>query len=270
MIKIIITITAFLISLISLAQVSENREVSDFSKLQVSNSIDVLYTVSDKISVKVETDDLEKLKYIKTEVSNGILKLYVDTKGAKEINKDKSTSNKRSKLKNVSWINGVKFELLKITISGPNLESIKTSSSADVKIENTNTSTNLDIVVSSSGSISGNFNCTNATIASSSSGDVIGNINANSVEIEAGSSSDVKLSGKTMKLDIKASSSANVNLKEFRVENAVIKASSSADVYIAVSNSLEAKASSSASIVYYGNPSQVSKEESSSGSVSKK
>lgn len=54
MIKIIVSITTFLISLISLGQVSENREVSDFSKLQASNNIDVFYIVSDKISIKLK------------------------------------------------------------------------------------------------------------------------------------------------------------------------------------------------------------------------
>jgi hypothetical protein len=265
MVKIIVTITAFLISLISLAQVSETREITDFSKLRVSNSIDVFYTISDKISVIVETDDNEKLKLIKTEVENGTLKLYVDTKGYK--GKDTKKGKKRS---NISFINGVDFQVLKITVSGPNLVEIKASSSADVKIENTNKSSNLDVAVSSSGSISGSFNCTNLTIDASSSGDFTGKIDATSVEIESSSSSDVNLSGKATKISVKASSSSSCDLKDFAVEKAEIKASSSADVSIKVTKSIDAKASSSASIVYYGNPTAVKKEESSSGSVKNK
>lgn len=266
MIKIILTVTSFLISVITLAQVSENRNVSNFSKLQASTGIEVFYTVSDNISVKVETDDQENLKYIKTEVENGTLKLYVETKDYKSKEKNK----KRSRGKNVSWVNGIEFTMLKITVSGPDLEAIKASSSATIKVENDNTSTNLDIVVSSSGSISGNFNCTNLSIDASSSGDFSGKVNTTSVAIESSSSSDVNLSGKATKIEAKASSSSTCNLKDFIAESASIKASSSADVTISVSKYLEAKASSSASIRYYGNPSQVIKEESSSGSVSKK
>lgn len=265
MVKIIVTITAFLISLISLAQVSETREVTDFSKLRVSNSIDVFYTISDKISVKVETDDNEKLKLIKTEVENGTLKLFIDTKDYKQ--KETKKSKKRS---NISFINGVDFQVLKITISGPNLEAIKASSSADVKFESTNTSPNLDVEVSSSASISGSFNCTNLDIDASSSGDFSGKIDATSVGIESSSSSDVNLSGKATKISVKASSSSDCNLKDLMVEEAIIGANSSSDVSIRVTKAIEAKASSSASIVYFGNPSTVKKEESSSGSVKSK
>ncbi|NHN27044.1 DUF2807 domain-containing protein [Flavobacterium jejuense] len=266
MIKIIVTVTAFLISLISFAQVSENRTVGDFSKLQVSNAIEVFYTVSNTKSVKVETDEKENLKYIKAIAENGTLKLFVDTSDYKK----EKNSKKRSKGKNVNWINGVEFAVLKITISGPNLEAIKASSSADIKIENTNTSSNLDIAVSSSGSISGNFNCTNLTIDASSSGDFTGKIDATSAAIESSSSSDVNLSGKATKISVKASSSSDCNLKDFMVEEAIIGASSSADVSIKVTKSIEAKATSSASIEYFGNPSAVKKEESSSGSVKNK
>lgn len=266
MTKIILAITFFLVSIITLAQVSENREVSNFSKLQVSNAIEVFYTVSNTKSVKVETDDKENLTYIKTEVENGTLKLYVDTKDYKKEVKTK----KRSKGNNVSWVNGVEFAILKITVSGPNLEEIKASSSADIKIVNTNTSTDLNIAVSSSGSISGNFNCSNLFIDTSSSGEFSSNLNATTVEIESSSSSNVNLSGKATEILVKASSSSSCDLKDFTVETAIIKASSSASVSIKVTKSIDAKASSSASIVYYGSASQVSKEESSSGSVSKK
>lgn len=259
MVKIIVTITAFLISLISLAQVSEYRDVSNFSKLKVSQSIQISYTISDKISVKVETDDKEKMELIKTEVVGETLKLYIETENY-------APNGKKRKYK----YNDVRFKVLKIIVSGPNLDEIKASSSADVKIENTNTSSNLDVAVSSSGSISGSFNCTNLTIDASSSGDFTGKINATSVGIESSSSSDVNLSGKATKISVKASSSSDCNLKDFTVEEATIGASSSADVSIRVTKSIEAKASSSASISYYGNPSAIKKEESSSGSVKSK
>ncbi|MFT5754291.1 MAG: hypothetical protein ACI924_001522 [Flavobacterium sp.] len=270
MTKIILAITFFLVSIIALAQVSENREVSNFSKLQASNAIEVFYTISNTKSILVETDDIENLKCIKTEVENGTLKLYVDTKEYVKKNKSEVKKAKRSKGSTISFINGVEFTVLKITVSGPNLEEIKASSSADIKIVNTNTSTDLNITVSSSGSISGNFNCSNLFIETSSSGEFSSNLNANTVEIESSSSSNVNLSGKATEIFVKASSSSSCDLKDFTVETAIIKASSSAGVSIKVTKSIDAKASSSASIVYYGSASQVSKEESSSGSVSKK
>lgn len=262
MVKIIITITAFLISLISLAQVAENREVADFSKLKASQGIEVFYTISNTKSVKVETDDNEKLKCIKTEVENGTLKLYIETNDYKD--------KKGKKSKYVNHVNGVGFTVLKVTISGPNLDAIKASSSADIKINNLNKTTNLSIEVSSSGSISGQFECSNTVVNASSSGDLLGSIETNEIAIDASSSADIVLSGKSNKVLIKASSSSSCNLKNLNAEEAQLKASSSADIVVNVSKSIEAKASSSADITYYGKPSHVKKEESSSGSVSNK
>ena len=270
MIKILVTITAFFISLISLAQVSENREVSTFSKLKASSGIDVFYTVSDKKSVTVETDDLEKLNLIKTEVENGTLILSIDTKDYKASkNKDKNKKKDKNR-KHISFINGVEFQVLRIVISGPNLEALKASSSASIKFENTNTTSNLDIDISSSGSISGSFNCKNLNIDASSSGDFSAAINATSVKIESSSSSDVNLSGKATEILVKASSSSTCDLKKLSAETAIIQASSSADIFINATKSVDAKASSSADIVVYGNPLEFKKEETSSGSISKK
>ncbi|CAM4031848.1 GIN domain-containing protein [Flavobacterium antarcticum] len=264
----LIIFTTLLVTGFLTAQVSENRAVANFSKLKVSSSIDVIYTISDNISVTVETDDAEKLKLVKTEVTDGTLILSIDTKDYKEKkNKGKKKNKNRSYL---SFINGVEFQVLKITVSGPNLESVKTSSSADVKFQNTNTISNLEIAVSSSGSVSGNFECTNVIITASSSADLKGTITANSVQIESSSSSEVSLSGKAVKISVKASSSSTCNLKNLTVENAFVQASSSADAIVNATKLIEAKASSSGSISFYGNPANVSKDVSSSGSVIKK
>ncbi len=255
-----IIITTLLITGFLTAQIKENREVADFSKLKASSSVQVFYTISSTKSVQVETDDAEKMQYIKTEVIGETLNIYLDTNK----NSDKKKSRKRK------WNNNINFKVLKITISGPNLNAIKASSSGFVKIENLNTSDNLDIAVSSSGSIKGNFECKNLKIDASSSGEFVAEVVSKTAMIESSSSSTVTLEGKAVELNVKASSSGDCNVKEFKVENAVVLASSSASVSVYTSNSVEAKASSSASVSFYGNPTNVSKEMSSSGSVMKR
>jgi len=265
-----IIFTTLLVTTLLTAQISENREVAGFSKLKASSSIDVFYTISDIVSVKVDTDDAEKMKLIKTAVVDGTLILSIDTDDYKKNrNRQKSKRKDRSR-SNVSFINGVDFQLLKITVSGPNLEAIKASSSAFVKIQNVNKSDNLDIAVSSSGTIKGNFECNSINVQASSSGEFVAEVLAKSAIIESSSSSTVTLEGKASEMNVKASSSGDCNLQEFRVENAIVLASSSASVTMYASKSIEAKASSSASISFYGNPTNVSKEMSSSGSVTKR
>lgn len=259
--KIILTVTVFIVNLAVFAQVSENRTVSDFSKLKASQGVQIFYTVSTTNSVRVETDDNERLQMIKTEVDGETLKIFVETD-----RKQKLTS-KKGKKKN---INGVSFNVINVYVSGKSLNEIKASSSANIKIQNMNKTDKLEIASSSSAKISGNFECADFKANVSSSGDVKGKLSAKSVYVEVSSSGDIILEGKAISLEVKASSSGDCNLKELTVEDAKVKASSSADVTITVTKSLTAVASSSADINYYGNPSQINKETSSSGSVSRK
>jgi anti-sigma28 factor (negative regulator of flagellin synthesis) len=257
--KVIATATAFLISLIAFSQVSENRTVADFSKLKAATSIQVSYTVSETKSVKVETDDQEKLQFIKTEVENGTLKVFVDAGEGKY-----KGSNKGNR------VNGIRFKTLKVTISGPSLTAFKASSSADIEIENLNTSDDLEIAASSSGSVSGKFKANAVSVDVSSSADFKGSLDAKTVTVEVSSSGDAIINGKTDGLQVKVSSSGTCNAKELVAETVEVKASSSADATVFASKSIDAKASSSADISYYGNPSQVIADKSSSGSVNKR
>lgn len=260
MFKVILSTTAFLISLISFSQVSETRTVSDFSKLKASQGIEVLYTVSNTVSVKVETDDNERMGYVKTEVEGGTLKVYIET------GKKNYQSSKRSGRN----IDGVNFKILKVYITGKALSSVKSSSSSKITIENLNSADSIDLDVSSSGSISGKFNADKITIDASSSGDIRASLEAKDVRVETSSSSDVTLSGKTEKLSVKSSSSSSCDADKLIAEEVVADASSSADINLNVVKSLTAKASSSADIDYTGNPSQIVKDQHSSGSVNHK
>jgi hypothetical protein len=261
MTKFILTIASVLAGIVANAQVTETRNVSDFSKLRASQGIEVLYTVSNSNSVKVETDDNERLQMIKTEVEGETLKIFVDTENAKK------TKSKKDKNKT---INGVSFNTIKVYITGKALTSVKANSSASIKVENLNATEQLEIAVSSSGSVFGNFECTVLKADVSSSGDIKASISAKSVFVEASSSGDITLNGKAISLEVKASSSADCDLKGLIVENAKVKASSSADVTVTATKSLDADASSSADIDFYGNPSQVNSEKSSSGSVNRR
>ncbi|MFV0530399.1 MAG: head GIN domain-containing protein [Flavobacteriales bacterium] len=259
--KIIFFTVIFLVSFITKAQVSEDRTVNHFSKLKASTSVDVFYTLSDQKSIKVTTDDNEKLQLIKTKVDDGTLKIYVDTDSYKRKNKKKSNQN---------MVNNVSFKVLKVEISGPALESFETTSSAEIKINGINTTHDLAIKCSSSGSISGSFKSRNMIINTSSSSDFIADINTENATIETSSSSDIELKGYVNNLVLDCSSSSDCDLKGLKAKNAKIKASSSSDVIITVVNELEAHASSSAEINYYGNPSIVKVKESSSGKVTNK
>lgn len=256
MTKLIILLATTLLSLVVSAQVSENRTVSDFSNLKVATGVQVSYTISNFKSILVETDDNEKLQFIKTEVENGALKIFVDM-GGKNYKGSKSRNN-------------INFNILKVTIFGPSLKSFKASSSGQIKIENLNASDNLEIGASSSGSISGKFKATDVTVDVSSSSKFKGDVEAKLVVLESSGSAEIEIRGKAEKVTASSSSSSSCNTKDLVVETAEVKVSSSADISVYASKSLDAKASSSGNVFYYGNPTQVFADKSSSGSVNRK
>lgn len=263
MTRVILFTTALLFSLLTNAQISENRTVGAFSKIKVSQGIDLIYTQSSTQEVKVETDDTERMQYVKTEIEGSTLRVYLDTKNAPK-------SEKKKKRKNFSSYNGVNFDVLKVYVSNSLVDDFKVSSSASLIVKNGLNATNVSIDCSSSGNFVGTVKCEKAIIEASSSADVDANITADAISVSANSSADVELSGTTEKITIRSSSSADCKAKNLIAKSAVVESSSSSDVDVFASEKLTASASSSASVNYFGNPKDVEKSESSSGSVSKR
>ncbi len=266
MIRFIFYTLVLITATIATAQVSENRTVGNFSKIKVSQGIELFYTPSATQSIKVETDDNEKLTYIKTEVEGNTLRVYIDHSNPKRNESGKKKRNNRFVNNNY----GINFKVLKVWVSAPNVDGFKASSSGSIKVEKPVSANEFSIDASSSGSISGNFSGKVIHVDISSSADVNLQVDAEKINVQASSSADADISGKAKDLYVKASSSADVDADDLQVQNAKIEASSSGDVDVFVTENLDAKASSSASIDYKGNPKQVNTEKSSSGSVTKK
>ncbi|MFY0483990.1 head GIN domain-containing protein [Flavobacterium sp. PLA-1-15] len=261
MTRVILFATALLLSLMTNAQVSENRTVGAFTKIKVSQGIELIYTQSSTQEVKVETDDTQRMQYIKTEIEGSTLKVYLDTKNAPK-------PEKKKRKKNYNSYNGVNFDVLKVYVSNNLVDDFKVSSSASLVVQNGLDAKNVMIDCSSSGSFTGTLKCSTVAIDASSSSDVDANVVADAVNVVTNSSADVELSGTTEKITIKSSSSADCKAKNLIAKTAVVEASSSSDAVVYASEKLTAIASSSASITYFGNPANVDKSESSSGSVS--
>lgn len=255
MIKLIMTLTAALVSMVVFSQASENRTVGSFNKLKASTQVHVVYTVSDEIKIQVSCEDQEKLAYVKTEVKGGTLEIFIDS----FMGKNKKEQGNHLHFKNVQ-----------VQVSGPNLQSIKASASADITVKNTLQAQQLTLEVGSSGSISGNFKGDSLTVKASSSGDVKAQVEVQNLSIDASSSADVQLEGAAHTLNVEASSSADCLLRNLKAKSAEVLASSSADVTVNASESLSISASSSADVVYYGSPAKTNFDKNSSGSITHK
>jgi hypothetical protein len=72
--------------------------------------------------------------------------------------------------------------------------------------------------------------------------------------LSLGSGSHVNVKGSGDELTLKASAGSHADLSDFKVENAVVKASSASHVTVNVSGKLDASASSGSHIFYLGDP----------------
>lgn len=105
----------------------------------------------------------------------------------------------------------------------------------------------------------------NLTLDCSSGSDLEVDIFAKYVIAETSSGADLKVSGKATNLDASASSGSDLNAKDLLVINCTADVSSGADITVNVKEKLISETSSGGDVHYYGNPGNVSKNESKSG-----
>jgi hypothetical protein len=252
MIRLILFIASLAISMLGSAQVSENRNVSDFTEIHTSTGVNVYYTQSSEKSVRVETDNKEKLDRIKTVVSGGKLKIHV-----------KSVRGK--------WGEDNTFKNLKIYVSAPDVKVFEAKSGSKINLENGVTSNSkIDIEVSSGSHISGNLTAKQIGIEVNSGSAFKGEINSKSVDVEINSGSNVTISGNADVIELEANSASNFKGKDFTVKTANIEADTASNITLTVTEKINAKANSLAKINYYGNPKSVDKKSNSLGEINEK
>jgi putative autotransporter adhesin-like protein len=204
--------------------VSEDRSIQeDFNAIKVQQGINLYLTQGNSTKLNVEADE-NIIDLLITEVRNNELKVYFE--------------------KNV-----YKAKARNVYLTTNEISSIRTSSGAYVKSENT-----LQV---------------NSLVLDSSSGSSIKvYVNADEIESSTSSGADIDIFGKTQFISAKASSGSSIDADELESVDAYAKASSGANIDVNVSGKLTAKASSGGDIDYEGNPSDINKDTSSGGSVS--
>ncbi len=244
--KINLFIVAFFAILnLSFAQVKETRVVGNFTAIKASTNVNVVYTQGPVQSVEVSWDK-ELMKFLKIETKNNILKIFID---------------------NDNYYKSIDTSKLLISVTNPGIGSVSVSSSATFSIKNNLNVSLLKINTSSSADFSGTVTCNSIFIEASSSSNVVLTMATDDIAVNLSSSSSVVLKGKTNNLAIDASSSADCDAKELTSNTAQVLASTSSDVNVLALKSLDATASTSASIKYYGKLDKVKITESTSGSV---
>lgn len=263
-----------LLSLILLAS------VTNFSCIQKSGSNDVMFShiLSDsgkgdviEKSYSMEFDELQISTSLNAEVyksNEEKIVVYAPSDLMKYIVVKKEGRKVQVKIQSEGKLN-ISTDRIKIKVYAKDFDGLAANSSGSITLKDDFKFSDLDVKVSSSGNIKGNFSGNNISIQASSSGDYNGEVNAKNLNLQTSSSGDIRITGKAENVSAQSSSSGDIKGENLTANSAVLTTSSSADITIGVRNSLTASASSSGDInvIKRGDLNQVTKNESSSGSV---
>ncbi|MBC8645262.1 GIN domain-containing protein [Flavobacterium lindanitolerans] len=231
MLKFIITTAMAMAALTGYAQVSENRKVNDFSKIEVESGIELFYMESDENSIRVEGDSKDGLDSIITETDGKTLRIY---------------HVKRNKKQNES--------ISKVFVAAKNVNSFKASSKSKLFFENPVTSDDIKIEILSDSYFRGTVLPNSRVSVKVSSGSLFsGRFETDSFTGMFKSGATVSLTGKAKKATINTSSGAYCNAKNFFVDKMTATADTKSSALLNAREKI-AKATDASSITFFGNP----------------
>jgi type 1 fimbria pilin len=210
---------------------AEKRTVASFHAIKMESGIDLFLSQGEE-AVAVSAADVSSRDKIRTEVTNGVLRIYMPYEG--QAVRISFRSNKK----------------LRAYVSYKTLESLSAGGGCDVVIDGTLKSAKLNLSVSGGS----DFN---------------GRIEAGNLQLSASGGSDVHMSGIATTLSIDASGGSDVKAFELAVENCDIEASGGSDISITANKELNVESSGGSDVHYKGSAVVKSARSSGGGSVKK-
>ena len=196
---------------------AEKRTASGYHAIEVSGGIDLYLSQGDE-SVAVSATETKFRDRIKTEVKDGILKIYYEPNSNNNIHFDVDWGKRK----------------LKAYVSFKNLDKLGGSGGSDINVE-------------------GAIKVNTLTLALSGGSDFDGKVEADDLKVDASGGSDVRISGKVNKLDIEASGGSDFKGYELTTDICNLEASGGSDIYITVNKELSAETSGGSDVFYKGN-----------------
>jgi Putative auto-transporter adhesin, head GIN domain len=192
---------------------AEKRNVSGYHAVEVSGGID-LYLSEGEESVAISASETKHRDRIKTEVKNGVLKIWYEY------------NNSHVK---IDWGN----RKMKAYVSYKALDKVGASGGSDVLVYGAIKSPSLKVDVSGGS-------------------DFEGKVEVNNLNVGASGGSDVRISGTAKQLEIDASGGSDFKGYELAADICNLQASGGSDVYITINKELIADASGGSDVHYKG------------------
>ncbi len=197
---------------------AELRSVpGSFHGIRVSSAIDVIIKQGNEEAVVVSASEEKYRRKIKTEVRDGILRIWYDNEGLK-----------------INWGN---YDMkLRAYVSVKNLDIIDVSGACDVKIDGVLKGEKLKVDLSGASSLKGE-------------------VEYNEMDVDQSGASDSKVKGKVGSLTVDVSGASDFRGFELITQNCSAEASGASDIQVTVEKSLNVSSSGASDIEYKGSAS---------------
>ena len=244
---------------------TEIRNVSGFTEVRTTSSVDIKVKQSSTFEVKVEADD-NLLQYITTEIDGNCLVVSIE-----------------------NGINIRNSRKMVVYVSMPQLNGAEVKGSGNILGDSKFSGDKIDISIYGSGNISLSYDGKNGNMKTAGSGNIdingkidnveiivqgSGNNNAtlesSSIEITIKGSGDVKINGNTSDFKAMVQGSGDIDCFDLNSKTADVTIKGSGNCNITVSELLNASIYGSGDIYYKGNPDKIKSDINGSGKVKNK
>jgi hypothetical protein len=232
MLKIITTLTVFLIGILAKGQVVENRNLSEFSKVAVANGIELIYNEDQSTSLRIAATNAEILKNTITEVDGKTLNIYL-TEGTT------LTAN----------------DMVKVYLSTKNITALSANTNAKITILNQLNTKNLSINLDSGATLTGNIKALLKTKLRANDSTVFnGKIETSVLKGKFSDNAKINLTGQAKKAAFQTNDIALLHAKNFIADNIYLNANGKSVAMIHANNNIALNVSENAKILYTGFP----------------
>lgn len=193
----------------------ETRKVSEsFHAIRVSNSVDLYLSQSNDEAVAVSATDVESRNRIKTEVVDGVLKIYIDAEH--------------------QWWKQNGKKKFRAYVSVKSIDKLVSSGASDVYVSGVLKGEKLNLELSGAS-------------------DFKGAVEFASLDANISGASDITITGSVKKLKVDASGASDFKGFDLEADECDIEASGASDVKVTVNDIIDAHASGASDIRYKGN-----------------
>ena len=229
MLKIITTLTLFLIGIVAKGQEEETRTVSLFSKVKVQHGIELVYTESDTPTLRIEAANHLIMKNITTTVKGQTLTIDV--------------------------LNGTNVGKVRVYLATKNLGALEANTNAIVTIDDALTSKKLTINLRSGASLTGNIKVIeNTKLTATENTSFNGKIETSSLNGNFTKNAKINITGKANRVAFETSNTVLLSARNFFSNDINMKASGKSVASIYANSNLTIDVADEAKITYAGYP----------------